>query len=240
MIKKNPKFNLENYKGIFLVAGMVLTLLTIYLVVENKTYEKMDYDSFAQEATAVLDEEDIPITEVQKKPPPPPPPPPPKPIEMLKIVKDNVEIEDVQIAPTEIDDNEAIDIYQFDDTEEDVPAMDFMVVENKPVFPGCENEPDEKAKYKCFQKKIHKHIAKNFKYPEIAMEMEIQGSVFVSFEIGKSGVITNIKVLRGIDKSLDVEASRLIGLLPSMIPAKQRGKPVPVKYTIPVKFKLSF
>ena len=240
MIKKNPKFNLENYKGIFLSAGMVLTLLTIYLVVENKTYEKIDYDSFAQEATAVLDEEDIPITEVQKKPPPPPPPPPPKPKEILKVVDDNVDVEEVEIASTEIDEDEEVNIEEFEDTEEDVGPMNFMVVENKPVFPGCENEPDEKAKYKCFQKKIHKHIAKNFKYPEIAMEMEIQGNVVVSFEIGKSGSITNIKVLRGVDKSLDAEASRLIGLLPSMIPAKQRGKPVPVKYTIPVRFKLSF
>lgn len=238
-MKKNPKLDLENYKGLFLQAGLVLSLLAIFIFMEWKTYEDIEYNSFGDDGAVELEEDDVPITEIQKKPPPPPPPPPPAPKEILKVVEDDVEIEEVEIASSEMDEEEEIEFEDFEEVEEEV-AMNFMVVENKPVFPGCEDQADEKAKYMCFQKSIHKHIAKNFEYPEIAMEMEIQGNVVISFTIAKTGAITDIQILRGVDKSLDQEAQRLIKLLPKMIPAKQRGRPVPVKYTIPVRFKLQF
>lgn len=238
-IKKNKKYDLENYRGLFLRIGLVISVFTIYYLVEIKSYEDIDYGSFGDLDMGILDEEEAIITEQQKPPPPPPPPPPAAPVEILKVVDDDIDIIEVDIASTD-DTDGPIEILPFEDEEEQIEAVNFMVVENKPVFPGCENEPDEKAKYNCFQKMIHKHIVKTFKYPEIAMEMEVQGTVLVSFEISKTGEISKIKIVRGVDKSLDGEASRIVKLLPKVIPAQQRGKPVPVKYTLPVAFRLSY
>ena len=89
-----------------------------------------------------------------------------------------------------------------------------------------------------FQEKIQKHIIKNFRYPEIAQEMGIQGRVFVQFIIGKDGNISGIRT-RGTDKNLEKEANRIISKLPKMTPGKQRGRPVRVPFSIPVTFKLN-
>ena len=83
----------------------------------------------------------------------------------------------------------------------------------------------------------NKHIRKNFRYPEIAQEMGIQGRVYVNFIIAKDGKITNIR-MRGPDKNLENEAQRIISRLPSMIPGKQRGRPVRVPFSIPITFRL--
>ena len=84
---------------------------------------------------------------------------------------------------------------------------------------------------------MNKHIRKNFRYPEIAQEMGIQGRVYVNFIIAKDGQITNIR-MRGPDKNLEKEAKRIISKLPSMIPGKQRGRPVRVPFSIPITFRL--
>ncbi|MEC7124753.1 MAG: energy transducer TonB, partial [Bacteroidota bacterium] len=89
----------------------------------------------------------------------------------------------------------------------------------------------------CFQEKINKHIRKNFRYPEIAQEMGIQGRVYVNFIISKDGSISNIR-MRGPDKNLEKEAARIIGKLPKMTPGKQRGRPVRVPFSIPITFRL--
>ena len=89
----------------------------------------------------------------------------------------------------------------------------------------------------CFQKEIQKHINKNFRYPEIAQEMGIQGRVFVQFTIQRDGSISGIRT-RGPDKNLEKEANRIISKLPRMTPGKQRGRPVRVPFSIPITFKL--
>lgn len=83
----------------------------------------------------------------------------------------------------------------------------------------------------------YKHIRKNFRYPDIAQEMGIQGRVYVNFIISKDGTITNIR-MRGPDKNLENEAARIIGRLPQMTPGRQRGRPVRVPFSIPITFRL--
>ena len=85
---------------------------------------------------------------------------------------------------------------------------------------------------------MNKHIRKNFRYPEIAQEMGIQGRVYVNFIISKDGSITNIR-MRGPDKNLEKEAARIISKLPKMTPGKQRGIPVRVPFSIPITFRLN-
>lgn len=113
----------------------------------------------------------------------------------------------------------------------DVP---FSVVEEVPVYPGCEDANDKKA---CFNNNIFKHIGAHFKYPIEAQNKQIQGKVNVVLKINENGLVENVK-MRGPDKLLEAEAARIISLLPEMKPGKQRGKAVGVLFSTPITFKL--
>ncbi|MGO4918479.1 TonB family protein [Maribacter spongiicola] len=110
----------------------------------------------------------------------------------------------------------------------------FAVVEEVPIFPGCENSEDKRA---CFKEKIQKHISKHFNYPQAAQDANIEGRVNSMFLITQEGTIENIK-MRGPDKLLEDEVERIIKKLPKMTPGKQLGKVVNVPFSIPIQFKL--
>ncbi|MDP5229309.1 MAG: TonB family protein, partial [Cellulophaga sp.] len=113
----------------------------------------------------------------------------------------------------------------------DIP---FSVVDEVPIFPGCENASDKKA---CFQEKMNEHIGTNFTYPKEAQEKGIQGKVYVVFTIDTDGTIRKIKK-RGPYPILEKEALRIISLLPKMTPGKQKGEVVAVPFSLPINFKL--
>ena len=214
--KKNPEISLEKKKGLFFQIGLVVTLVIVLGAFEWKSYEKVDYN-LGQLNLDDLEEEIIPITRQEITPPPPPPPPP----EVIVIVEDIVEIEvEAKIETTESDEMVAIEI------EEESDEEFFMVVENMPEFPGGDAG-------------LMKYIQKNVKYPPIAKEYNITGKVFVSFIVDKSGSVSDVKIARGVDKSLDAEALRVVKSLPKYKPGKQRGKAVRVMFTIPINFTLN-
>ena len=215
-LKKNPNANLEHKRSLFLQIGLVIALLIVLIAFEYRSYDRQMYNLGALNLDD-LEEEIIPITKQEIKPPPPPPPPP----EVIEIVEDDVEIEEeIEIEDTESDEDEIIEIEEEDDEEF------FMVVENMPVFPGGDLG-------------LMKYIQKNVRYPAIAKEYNITGKVYVSFIVDKSGNVTDVKVVRGVDKNLDAEAVRVVKSLPKYTPGKQRGKPVRVMFTIPINFTLS-
>ena len=215
-IKKNKSANLEEKRGLFLQIGFIITLLIILIAFEYRSYEKTAYN-LGDLNLEDLEEEIIPITKQEEKPPPPPPPPP----EIIEIVEDDIEIEEeIEIEDTESDEDEIIEIEEEDDDEF------FMVVENMPEFPGGDLG-------------LMKFIQKNVKYPAIAKEYNITGKVYVSFIVDKTGQVTNVKIVRGVDKNLDAEALRVVKSLPKYKPGKQRGKPVRVMFTIPINFTLN-
>jgi periplasmic protein TonB len=230
--KKSPKADLEGRRGTFSLIGLIVAILVVIVAFEWRTYEAslMDLGSLNLE----LEEEIIPITEREKKPPPPPPPP-----EVIEVVEDDVEIEkELEIQDQDFDEEEVFEVIEQPEEEEDIAPMNFMVVENKPVYPGCEKYKNAEEQYNCFQQMIAQHIKNTFKYPPIAKDMGVQGKVFVNFVIDKNGNITNPQVVRSVDKHLDAEALRIVALLPKMTPASQRGKSVPVSFTVPINFKL--
>ena len=230
--KKNPKADLNKDRNLYFVIGLTLVLGVTWGAIEYKTYEKV-LDLAALDMLED-DDEDIPITE-QLKTPPPPPPPPPAP-EVIEVVEDEEEVEETVIESTETDQDEIIieDIEVEEEFEDiDVP---FAVIEDVPIFPGCESVAKSQRRA-CFQDKINQHIRRNFRYPEIAQEMGIQGRVYVNFIIAKDGSITNIR-MRGPDKNLENEAQRIISRLPQMTPGKQRGRAVRVPFSIPITFRL--
>ena len=228
-IKKNPKANLESKRVMFIQVGLVFAISASLVAFEWKSYEKSSSDLGTMELT-LEDEEMIPITQREIKPPPPPPPPP----EIIQIVEDDVEIEvELEIEETDSDEDEIIEIEE----EEEDEVFNFAVVEDKPIYPGCEDVSKDE-RYMCFQQGIMKHIRSNFKYPAIPKEMGISEKIFVQFVINKSGRITNSIVVRGEDKHLKEEALRLVNSIPKLQAARQRGKPVPCSFTVPINFKL--
>ena len=229
--KKNPQADLRKYSGLMFVLGLCVVLFISWQAIEYKSYEKQ-YDL---ESLNIVDDDDeeIPITEQIKTPPPPPPPPAP---EIIEIVEDEEEIEETIIESTETDQEEVVEEVEVMEEELDIDVP-FAIIEDVPLYPGCENVPKSQRR-KCFQEKIQKHIYNEFRYPEIAQEMGIQGRVFVQFMIGKDGRISGIRT-RGPDKNLEKEANRIISKLPRMTPGKQRGRPVRVPFSIPVTFKLN-
>ena len=230
--KKNPKADLNKNRNLYFVIGLTFVTFITWQAIESKTYEKTyDYEALNVEDD---DDEDIPITE-QIKTPPPPPPPPPAP-EVIEVVEDEEEVEETVIESTETDQDEIIiEEIEVEDEFEDIDVP-FAVIEDVPVFPGCESVAKSQRRA-CFQEQMNKHIRKNFRYPDIAQEMGIQGRVYVNFIIAKDGSITNIR-MRGPDKNLENEAARIIGRLPKMTPGKQRGRAVRVPFSIPITFRL--
>ena len=101
----------------------------------------------------------------------------------------------------------------------------FDVVEQMPQFPGGPNA-------------LFEYLSKNIKYPVVAEENGIQGRVIVTFVVERDGSITDVKVAKSVDPSLDKEAMRVVKSMPHWIPGKQNGSAVRVKYTVPVTFKL--
>ena len=235
-IKKDPKVDLQKNSSLYFVIGLCLILFISWQAIEWKTYEKsvFDYESLTVQEE---EEEEIPIINQPDLPPPPPPPPVAQAPTEIENVEDEKEVEETIIESSETTKDEIIEVERVE-IEEEVEEIDvpFAVIEDVPVYPGCENVEKDQLRT-CFQDKINKHILKNFRYPEIAQEMGIQGRVYVNFVISKEGNITNIK-MRGPDKNLEKEAHRIISLLPNITPGKQRGKPVNVPFSIPIVFKL--
>ncbi len=231
-LKKNPKADINQNSGLYFVIGLAVVMLVVWRALEYKKYDKTnDYD-IALNVEDQLDEE-VPMTEQIKTPPPPPPPAAP---EVIEVVEDEEEVEETVIESTETSQEEEvieIDDVEVEEIDEDI-TVPFAVIEDVPVFPGCEGSSNKKA---CFQEMMQKHIRKNFRYPEIAQEMGVQGRVNVMFVIQKDGSIGGIR-MRGPDKNLEAEALRIINKLPNMTPGKQRGRPVKVPFSIPITFRL--
>jgi len=188
-----------------------------------KSYDKRTIE-IVQVAADDAPEEIIPITEQKVKPPPPPPP---RQVTQIKIVDDNVDVEDdLDIDVEANDDTEFEEYVPPEEEEEEVEEQPiFTVVESMPEFPGGKSA-------------LMKYLAQNIKYPPYAKEAGIQGRVFINFVVEKDGSITNVKVLRGIGGGCDEEAVRVVKAMPKWKPGMQRGKPVRVSFNLPVKFTL--
>ena len=230
-VKKSSTANLENLKGIFFEIGLIIALAFLFLAFEWKVNMKDKEDFIVTVPEELVEEEIIPITQQMLKPPPPPPPAP-RLTDLIEIVDEEInldvglEIEDVEanVANRRVYDfsgqgNGYGDEYGDEYSDE---AEVFAVVEDMPKFPG----------------NVQQWISKNIKYPMIAQENNIQGRVFVQFVIERDGSVTDVKVARSVDPSLDKEAIRVVKAMPKWTPGKQRNKPVRVSYTVPINFQL--
>ena len=221
--KKSKKADLEPKKAIFMQIGMIFALAVVLLAFNYRSYERGSSLNI-QVRVDDTPEEIIPITKQEVKPPPPPPP---KQVTVINIVKDDVEVEDDIEIDVEADQETVMDdfIPVFEEEEEVVEMEIFTVVESMPGFPG-----GDAARMKFLQK--------NIKYPQMARESGIQGTVYVTFVVEHDGSVSDVRILRGIGGGCDEEAVRVIKSMPKWNAGKQRGKPVRVQFNMPIKFTL--
>jgi protein TonB len=224
-VKKSPKADLEGKKTTSLLIGYVFILTLMFIA-----FEWTDRDKQVSTDTGITDvvfeEEIVPITEQDQKMAPPPPEAP-KVEEVLQIVENDAKIEESSIQASE-ETGQAVEVkYVQQVVEEEEPEEQeiFQVVEEMPEFPGGMGE--------CM-----KFLGKNIKYPTISQENGVQGKVIVQFVVNKDGTVVDPVVVRSVDPYLDKEALRVINSMPKWKPGKQRGKPVRVRYTVPVTFRL--
>ena len=225
--KKSERADLQNKKVLFMEIGCIIALALVYFGFEYTSEEVR---------TVVLDDNSV-ITEIEDLIPitfetPPPPPAAPKiPVlsDQIDIVDDEIEIDDNMFLKLENDPGSGVEIKDYIEVideeveEEEIP---FMLVEEKPTF--------QKGDANQFSKWVNQRLV----YPEIAKENGVQGRVTLQFTIDKDGSLTKVKVVRGVDPSLDKEAVRVVSMSPKWEPGRQRDRAVPVTYTFPVIFKL--
>ncbi|MEN8856447.1 MAG: energy transducer TonB [Flavobacteriaceae bacterium] len=233
-IKKNPKANLENYSKLFMQLGLVLALFVTYVAIEKKTFDRQFGDLGDVSMNADMEEE-IPITErIEPEIPKTPPPPTP---EKIEVVEDEKEVEETVIESTETDETEAVEveeIVEVEEAEEVIEDVPFTIIEDVPVFPGCTGS---KAELKsCFNKQMQRHFGKKFD-TDLPNELGLSPGrkrIIMLFKIDRTGNIVDIRA-KAPHPRLTAEAIRIIKLLPRMKPGRQRGKPVGVKYTLPMR-----
>lgn len=227
-VKKSAKASLENKKLIFTEIGMVLALLVVWGAFEYTSKEKKTAALEAENAV-VIEDEMVPITQ---ETPPPPEAAPKIPVlsDQIDIVDDEIKLDDDTFMNLEDDANMGVEIMDYvEEVQEEVveeEAIPFQLVEEKPSFNGGDaNE---------FSKWVNSRLV----YPEIAKENGVQGRVTLQFTVNADGSVSNVKVLRGVDSSLDKEAVRVVSSSPKWKPGKQRDRAVKVTYTFPVIFQL--
>jgi protein TonB len=227
-IKKSEKASLENKRLLFTEIGLVVALLIVYL---GFNWSSKDAKvAVLEDTTQVVAEEEM--IAIQNELPPPPPEAPSIPFlsDVIDNVEDDIKLDDDLFINLE-DNNQAIEIQDYKEAEveeEEVEeeAIPFQLVEQKPSFNGGDaNE---------FSKWVNSRLV----YPEIAKENGVQGRVTLQFTVEADGRVTNVRVLRGVDESLDKEAVRVVSSSPKWKPGKQRDRAVKVTYTFPVIFQL--
>ncbi|MDR2835200.1 MAG: energy transducer TonB [Bacteroidales bacterium] len=236
-VKKYDKVNLEKYRTVFILFGLVLSLGIVALAFEWGTKD-ISKNAFGDLALADIAEEEINVTEQKELPPEveiqEPEPESEQIIETLVVVDNDANVNDININ-TEANENTATQTHIVTQTtavvveEEYVEPINFAVVEEKPTFPGGE-------------KALMQFVRDNVTYPPQAKEIGISGRVYIKFVVDKNGKMTQIGIASSVDPLLDNEAIRVVTKLSNeqmWSPGKQRGKAVPVNYMIPITFKLN-
>ena len=228
-VKKSEKANLENKKLLFLEIGLIISLGIVWYAFEWTTKEKQTVEALQETTQIVETEEMVPITQ---ETPPPPPSAPSIPVlsDQIDIVDDEIQVDDDLFLNLEDQADMGVEIMDYVETVEDEvveeEAIPFMLVEEKPSFMGGDAN--------AFSKWVNERLV----YPEIAKENGVQGRVTLQFTVNTDGTVSNVKVLRGVDPSLDKEAVRVVSMSPKWTPGKQRDRAVKVTYTFPVIFQL--
>ncbi|HAS46643.1 MAG TPA: energy transducer TonB [Microscillaceae bacterium] len=224
--KKNTQVDLHKKKGLFFSIGLVVTCMFIISAFEWKSYTEVAKVDIQNDETF---EEmiDIPITQIQE---------PPKPVIQQPEV---VEVPDEEEIDDEIEVNLDVEI-------KDIVTPAPVIKPKKKTPPKIIEEKEEKiflisetqAMPKGGISAFYKYIGENLDYPAQARRMSIEGTVVLQFIVEKDGSLTDFKVLKSVGGGCDEEAIRVLKKSPKWSPGKQRGVPVRVRRSIPIRFTL--
>ncbi len=244
-----PDVNPFRWRGPLISFGVMLALLSTLVAFGATDYE----DKVYVPDDALELEEEIEVEPPRTSEPPPPPPPPPPPV-IEEVSEEELEEEDeIEFEDMDIEEEEIIEEIPEEEVEEEVvedvePEEEeeeeiFVIVEQAPRFPGCEDMSGSKEeKEACATKKMLEYIYGNLKYPAIARENGIEGQVVIQFVVDKDGSVNDINLVRDLEGGCGEAALKVVKGMNSLpqrwTPGKQRGRAVKVKYTLPVKFKL--
>lgn len=245
--QSSSKRHIVAFLVVCVFAGFVSALPGLVSEIKKLTQTQTTSMEETYEMSNIPVEQEIPEENVIKQETAPPPPPLKTTVKFVPptIAKDEEVVEDKMVGQEEIqetkiqisvadvkgtDDKHGIDIAELREhkqivQEKPVEEKPFVTVEQMPSFPGGEME-------------MQKFIAENLKYPVVAQESGIQGRVTIRFVVTKTGAISDVTVIRGIDPSCDREAVRVVKTMPKWIPGKQNGLNVPVYFTLPIVFRL--
>ncbi len=223
-LKKTPKADLKNKRGLFLEIGLALSLGLVILAF-NYTPGEHRIEQ-VEESYGPIEEQITEITRQDQKPPEPP-----KKVE-VKVISDLLQIVDNETKVTT-----EVDFAEFDeDTEiiQQVEIVEEVIEDDQPFFKAEKMPTFQGGDLATFRNWVQGRL----KYPQIASENGISGNVVISFVIERDGTLTNIEVLQTPDRSLADEATRVLKESPKWVPGQQRNKNVRVKFTLPVVFRI--
>jgi len=240
--KKSHKANLEDKRIIFLELGFILTQLICLAFLEWKSPPSYTEQIYLSLPDMEFEEEVIPVTRQEYESPrvdavvlarseldkaqgklagP----------NILRIVDDATNITDeLTVGDQEADQSTQVAVIDIQDVVIEEEAEDeevFFIVEEMPQFNGGD------------LREFQKYCQQNLKYPEIAMDNDISGTVIVQFVVNKKGEVIGAKVVRSVDPSLDKEALRVVNSSPKWTPGKQRNVPANVSFTVPIRFMIA-
>jgi protein TonB len=210
----------------FFQIGLIIALIVSLVALEWTSGQRRAsaFDGMTEEA---IEEEQIPVTE--ETPPEEIPPPEVTVTDLFEIVEDDVVIDnEVKFEDDETSEDKVVEIYapvlqaEEEATEDEI----FVIVEDMPKFRGGDIN------------KFREWVQKRVRYPEVAAENGIQGRVFITFVVEPNGNVTNVSVTRSVDPLLDDAAKEAVAASPKWEPGMQRGRPVRVRYSIPIIFQL--
>lgn len=233
--------------SIGMISLVVSLLLMIFAFSWTKYEEKSDFTGYLTEMPADIEM----ATPRTAEPPPPPPPPPSNPQTFVAVAVDMPDLKTVIFEDQSITEESYVEAAPAPPKkiEAAAPAPPpppppptegeiFKVVEENPTFPGCEDVADKEMRKQCAENKLMEFIYANIQYPPVARENGIEGMVVLQFVVEPDGSISNIKIVRDIGAGCGEEAARVISMMPAWNPGKQRGRPVRVMFTLPVRFIL--
>lgn len=219
--------SIHNYSKMLFGFGLMISSALVLFAFNWKSIEEQN---LIENTTAFVEEETILPIYTQIQPPPPPKVQPINPTDIVEVEEINLDNDllEINIEDPQIDISEIVsDVRGIENTNFQTEEVDeiFGIVEDPAVFEGGMDN-------------FYKYVSKNLTYPKQAKRQGIQGKIFLQFVVDKEGQITDIKVVKGLGFGLDEEATRVLRECPKWKPARQRGKVVRVRMSIPIMFKL--
>lgn len=229
--------------NLYLMVGLVISMSLSLLAFEWRTFRYSVRELVAvQDSEEIVEIRNVKIVEEKKQA---------SPSKFLKPVPDVPVLTD-DLKPVDKPDEEVTpagptgpeknpNIFSLDDEEvgdDEEGVVDYSVLSDFPVFPGCEKSRTRDEFLECFSSGVTAFISRHYKVPESCKSWGVSGRIAVRFVLGKNGKVESATVVKGIMGDCDKEAERVVKMLPEMIPGKQAGHAVRTSFVVPIRLDI--